>query len=391
MIVESAGASDPETLRSSELFKTCREMGIIPSSESDLRERQSTRSTSNSSPSANKSDTEPVESAVFESGDSLVVDFQIGGLWCAACAWVVEEGVRQVPGVLNASCNFSTDRLRCRYDPLKISVDQITQTVGKLGYTTIDAGDDGESTVKQREFIRFSVSAFLTMNVMMLSFALYSGFFTSLSTEGVWKLSWPIFAMASVVVFYGGSVLLKKAWAGVRSRSPGMETLIAIGALSAYFFSIYHLAAGSIHLYFDTASMLITLVLLGKMIERRAKDAVQKDLNSLFSLRPTKARICNDANPDGRWVSAEQVSIGDVFRRQTAETAPADGVVIDGSGTADESSLTGEARPVAKTAGDRIQSGSVLTDGDLRIRADRVGQDATFRDHDANPGSKNAL
>jgi cation transport ATPase len=207
---------------------------------------------------------------------------------------VIDESLKKTPGIVDSTCNFSTDRLQVNYDPVKLSPDQIIETIGKLGYRAAKPGESEKTTERRREFIRFAVSAFLTMNIMMLSFALYTGFFTNLSPENAAKISWPMFVMATAVLIYGGYDFYKKAWAGLRHAAFSMETLIIIGALSAYFYSTYNLFATSIHLYYDTAAMLITLVLLGKTLERRAKGTVLADLENFFALMPTKVRICTD-------------------------------------------------------------------------------------------------
>jgi heavy metal translocating P-type ATPase len=157
-----------------------------------------------------------------------------------------------------------------------------------------------------------------------------------------------------------------------------METLIIIGALSAYFYSTYNLFAASIHLYYDTAAMLITLVLLGKTLERRAKGKVLADLENFFALIPTKVRICTDHFPDGRYVALGQLAAGDIFRITETELAPADGRILSGSGSVEESSLTGEPLPIAKKAGDFIRSGARVQQGSFKIKAEKVGSDATL-------------
>ena len=157
-----------------------------------------------------------------------------------------------------------------------------------------------------------------------------------------------------------------------------METLITVGALSAFGFSTLNLLSGSIHLYYDTACMLITLVLLGKILERRAKDQVLEGLEGLLSLMPSKVRIVDEAFPEGRFVAAEQLAAGDLFRVAENEIVAADGVVVSGGGASDESSITGEPRPVMKKPGDPIRSGSRLHHGSLTVCADKVGAESTL-------------
>jgi len=148
--------------------------------------------------------------------------------------------------------------------------------------------------------------------------------------------------------------------------------------MSAYVYSTVNLFAGSIHIYYDTAAMLITLVLLGKTLERRAKGRVLEGLENFFSLKPSKVRICTAEYPAGRYVSADHLAEADIFRVDENEIIPADGRVIDGSGTVDESSLTGEALPIRIKPGDTLRSGTSVTRGTFKVSAQRVGAGSTL-------------
>ena len=378
MLSAAIGRNDPSQFRDSDLFKQCQELGIIPASETDLQ-------------SGDRSPELPTIAAADDIGDNgarffettaesniLTLRLRIDGMWCPACAWLIDASLKRLPGVLRAGCNFSTDRLRCAYDPVITSPDRIIARIERLGYRATAPGEGGRARDQRRETIRFAVSTFLAMNVMMISFALYSGFFSSLTPDAVTKLSWPIFIMATVVMVYGGKFIFVKALAGFSNAAFSMETLIAIGASSAYLFSIFNLARGNIHLYFDTASMLVTLVLLGKLLERNAKEKVLQDLDAFFALRPTKVKICSREYPEGRYVSAEYLREDDLFLLDDGEIAPADGLVIDGDGLVDESSLTGEARPVSMRSGSLIRSGTKVNRGSFKVKALAVGEESTL-------------
>ena len=347
-------------------------MGIIPRSESDFADTALSDNTtfiSKSTISQDRHDVSP------DSG-RLSLYLNVSGMWCPACAWVIEETLKKDAGVLNAACLFSTDRIRCEYDPVRTSPEKITATIHRLGYgAELDEGDRS-SVWKKKAFFRFAISAFLTLNIMMLSFALYSGFFTELSESDIRMISWPIFIMAGIVFFYGGIKIHQRAISSFTSMTFGMETLVSVGASAAFFYSAYNFMMGSLHLYFDTAAMLITLVLLGKTLEAKAKDEVVKDLDTFFSLCPRKVRICINSDSCGRYVSIGQLHRGDMFRVEVDEIVAADGVVREGTATLDESSLTGEARPVEKNPGDMIRSGSFVIKGNLRIEAREVGEES---------------
>ena len=365
MLLAAADARDPAEFRNTDLFRRCQELGVIPRSEADLARRH-------------EGPAPPPPAPAAGDGATLQLTLQIDGMWCPACAWVIEDSLRRQRGVLEAACNFATDRLQCRFDPVRSAPAEIIRSIEKLGYRAAAPDEIGAAAERRREFIRFGVSAFLTMNVMMLSFALYTGFFSALEAEAVHKISWPIFIMASAVLVYGGGPIYRKALAAARTAHFGMETLVAVGALAAYGFSTYNLLQGSIHLYFDTAAMLTTLVLLGKALERRAKDAVQEELGNFFALQPAKVHLLTPAAPGGRYVAAEMLQPGDSFRVTAGEVVAADATILSGSAEVDESSLTGEPRPLAKRPGERLRSGVRVVRGTLTLRAERVGPDSTL-------------
>jgi heavy metal translocating P-type ATPase len=364
--MESTDSPNPEAFRETDLFRQCRGMGIIPGSDEELTGDDYSR-------------LEAARPASAVEGENLLtLKLQVSNMWCSACAWIIDESLQRTPGVIDSTCNFSTDRLQVVYDPVEVTSHQIIKTIGRLGYHAAAPGESKQTTERRREFVRFAVSAFLTMNVMMLSFALYTGFFTDLSPENAAKISWPMFIMATAVLIYGGYDFYKKAWAGLRNAAFSMETLIIIGALSAYFLSTFNLFTESIHLYYDTASMLITLVLLGKTLERRAKGKVLEDLENFLALMPAKVRICSNDFPEGRYVAIEQLAAGDIFRVGESDIIPADGRILSGKGSVEESSLTGEPLPITKKPGDFIRSGARVQQGLLKIKAEKVGSDSTL-------------
>jgi len=377
ILLEATDSSDPAKFRESELFRQCQEKGILPKSEADLAAGTfENRYLTPAPQTADKTNTAAGASNVAT--DALPLNLKVSNMWCPACAWLIDQALKKSDGIIESRCNFSTDRLQIEYNPIRTSPDQIIQTIRKLGYKAAVPEESQDAIEKRKEFIRFIISAILTMNVMMMSYALYSGFFSELTPDTIYKLSWPAFIMATIVLFYGGFEFFKKAWAGLSNAAFSMETLIIMGSLSAYIYSIFNLLAGSIHVYFDTASILITLVLLGKTLERRAKGRVLEDLELFFTLKPTKVRICSQHYPQGRYVSAEQLAQDDTFQVDETEIVPADGRILSGTGSVDESSLTGEPLPVTKKPGDAMRSGSRILKGSFKIKAEKVGNASTL-------------
>ncbi|MBW2430651.1 MAG: heavy metal translocating P-type ATPase [Deltaproteobacteria bacterium] len=377
ILLEATDSGDPAKFRETDLFKQCVENGILPRSEADLV-ATSVDGKSDESPSRLVEKSESAGQSSIPTDGVLGLNLKVSNMWCPACAWVIDESLKKTPGIIDSACNFSTDRLQVNYNPIKTSPDRIIDAIKKLGYRAAEPDELRDTLERRKEFIRFAISAFLTMNIMMLSYALYSGFFTEFSRDTINKLSWPAFIMATLVVAYGGFELFNKAWSGLTNAAFSMETLIIIGSMSAYVYSTVNLFAGSIHVYFDTAAMLITLVLLGKTLERRAKGKVLEGLDNFFSLKPSKVRICTVEYPAGRYVSADHLTEKDIFRIDENEIIPADGRILDGTGTVDESSLTGEPLPITKKMGDILRSGTRVTKGSFKASAQKVGADSTL-------------
>jgi heavy metal translocating P-type ATPase len=364
ILIQTAG-TDPAAFRQSDLFRQCQASGIIPSSVEDAKR---------SGPDAEAA---PAEASLpSTAGLSLVL--KVENMWCPACAWLIETALSRAPGVHAAACSFVTDQLHVRFDPVATDPNRIMSVLQGFGYSATPPGATRDQRLRRGEWARFGITAFLTMNVMMLSVALYFGFFTDLSPESVASISWPMAVMSAGVMGYGGVPFFRRAWLGLRQTAFSMDSLVTVGALSTFGLSIFNLLSGSIHLYFDTACMLVTLVLLGKLLERCAKDQVLEGLEGLLTLMPSKVRIVDEAFPDGRFVAADRLASGDLFRVLENEIVVADGIVVSGSGSSDESSISGEPRPVVKKPGDPIRSGSRLHQGSITICADRVGAESTL-------------
>jgi copper chaperone CopZ len=201
MLMAAADSPDPEAFKETELFRKCREMGIIPESEADLKRRLSKNTATPYFSTFQRDEDAENDPETIDKPDSLSIHLKVGGMWCPACAWVIETALKNQNGVIRSSCNFSTDWIRCEYNPVQTSPDEIIRTIDRLGYRAALPEEDAEAAETKKDFIRFVVSAFLTVNVMMLSFALYSGFFTRLTEDSIYKISIPIFVSAGVVLF----------------------------------------------------------------------------------------------------------------------------------------------------------------------------------------------
>jgi heavy metal translocating P-type ATPase len=316
----------------------------------------------------------PTESTMDSSISALDLILRVDGMSCTSCASVIDSMLQKTKGITEAKTHFLTDMVQVKYLPHLITPQEILDKISCLGYRPATFQEQAEHDAEKRNLLlRLGISALLSANVMMIAYALYGGFFQELSTGSIWYLSLPLLILTTPVIFYGGYPILKRAFAGLRQGKSTMDMLIATGALSAYGYSVIQMTRGSIHLYFDTAAMLVTLVLLGKYIEARARHKVSSGILELYSYASKKVRLSN-----GSWAGIETVRPGDEFQVLAGERCPLDGRILSGPGTIDESILTGEARPLKKRIGDEVLSGSMLLDGDLRLTALRAVQDSAL-------------
>ena len=331
------------------------------------------------------------------SAAALPLTLKIEGMWCPACSWLIEEVLRKTGGIPEAKVQFFSDLAHVRYYPHLVTPQEILAKISGLGYRASLFQEEQEQGKEKRALLlRLGISSILTLNIMMVAFALYYGFFEDLTAAGIRFLSWPLWAMATPVVFYGGWPILRKGLGALRYRAATMETLISVGALSAYGYSFFQMLRGSLHLYFDTAAMIVTLVLIGKYIELQARQKVSRGIVELYELSNRKVRLSRSSFPPAflspskaedaggaergrmaegeRWIPAKEVKVGDEFLVREGERIPLDARIVSGKGNVDESFLTGESRPVRKRPGDEVLAGALLLDGSLTLQTPARGK-----------------
>ncbi|MGH3029339.1 MAG: heavy metal translocating P-type ATPase [Gaiellaceae bacterium] len=298
-------------------------------------------------------------------------ELTVAGMHCASCALRVERVLSRQPGVVEASVNFATHRATLAYDPDSVRLDDLEAAVEKLGYRLEApdaegfAPDDEDAAEAHRWLRRVLFSWPLGLAVMVLAF----GF-----GEESWA-RWAAFALTIPVQFVAGWPILESGFARARRLSANMDTLIAIGTLTAFFYSVYELIAGG-DLYFETAALLIAFILLGRYFEARARSRASSAIRKLLELGAKEARLLVDG--EERMVAVEDVRVGDLLRVRPGEKVPVDGVVVAGSAAVDESMLSGESVPVEKGEGDQVAGATVNTNGSLTVRATAVGKDTAL-------------
>ena len=373
-------SSTPEgaagNFRETALYRSCLESGIIPRTAADLEKQ-------NAAP-----ESIPGEGAAT----ALTLTLKIEGMWCPACSWLIEEVLCKTHGIPEAKVQFFSDLAHVRYYPHLLTPKEILAKISGLGYRASLFQEEQEQAKENRALLlRLGISSILTANIMMVAFALYYGFFEDLTAAGIRFLSWPLWAMATPVVFYGGWPIIEKGFSALRYRTATMETLISVGALSAYGYSFFQMLQGSLHLYFDTASMLVTLVLIGKYIELHARQKLSRGIVELYELSNQKVRLSQSSclpavssfqktedSGGERWIPANEVRVGDEFLVLEGERIPLDARIVSGKGNIDESFLTGESRPVRKRPGDEVLGGALLLNGNLNLKTTRQGKEGSL-------------
>jgi heavy metal translocating P-type ATPase len=361
-ILSSTSGDLPSNFRESELYQTCISAGIIPGGNRD--------------PSLAPVRQTPIEDCSGRS--TLELTFRVEGMWCPSCAWLIGEVLKRIPGVIQPSVSFFSDSLRMRYLPHLVTPAEIASQVEKLGYRVSSPGENRPHAKAQGDLlVRLAISAILTMNTMALSWTLYSGFVRDLTPTVISYLSYPLFLMTVPVIFYGGMPILKRAWVRLRLGSTSMDTLVAVSALAAFSYSFIQMMRSSIHLYFDTAAMLITIVLLGRYVETYTRERVSASFRELDEIGQQKVRLAGGRSE--RWVAADGVRPGDHFAVREKERVPLDGRVTGGKAFVDQSALTGEPILVPRGPQDLVMAGSLLVDGNLEVKATSLARESSLR------------
>jgi len=313
-------------------------------------------------------------------GDAAEADLAISGIRCASCAWLIERYVGTRTGVRSIRLNYATGRARVAWDPSATGIDDVAEAIRALGYTPHPGAGAASEEALRRErndlLLRLGTAAFLSMQVMLFSAGMYAGYFQGIDPRYVALFRWLSFALATPVVLYSGAPFLRGAVRGARHGTFGMDALVFLGAFSAYGYSAVSLFRGG-EVYFDTATMILTLILLGRYIEAGARARAAGAISRLLRLAPSVAR---KVLPGGGAVEVPVASLspGDRVEIVPGERFPVDGTVSEGRSEADESMLTGESAPVSKGPGDEVAAGSMNGTGRLLVTATRTGAATTL-------------
>lgn len=308
-------------------------------------------------------------------------EFKISGMTCAACSSRIERVLSRTEGIDQANVNLVTEKASIEYDQSHVDMDQVFEKVKQLGYEPIalETADEAKARKNQelnRQKMKFIIAMILSLPLLYTMVGHFS-FLSFLPLPHVMTEPWFQFILATPVQSILGWQFYKGAYGALRNKSANMDVLVALGTSAAYFYSIYmwiiHAGEKHIPLYFETSAVLITLILLGKYFEAKAKGHASDAINKLLSLQVKEARV----ERDGEAVSlpVDQVQKGDVLLIKSGEYVPLDGEIIEGETSLDESMLTGESIPVDKTIGDEV-IGATLNHGNfIKVKVTHTGDD----------------
>lgn len=335
---------------------------------------------------------------VVEKTANQSITIPIGGMTCAACAQRIEKGINKLVGVESASVNFATEKATVLYNPQQVRQSVIREAIEKAGYQALeinkaDAGDEDRRR-KQKEikilWTKFIISAvfslpllYIAMVPMLIMYGIRLPYPSALDPMN-YALIYALLELVLVIPVIGvGYKFYTVGFKALWNRSPNMDSLIAIGTSAAVIYSIYNtwqIANGAFKyvdaLYYETAGVIITLILLGKSLEAVSKGKTSEAIKKLMGLAP-KTAIIIDGGVE-REIPIEEVEIGDIIVVKPGAKIPVDGGVIEGHTAIDESMLTGESMPVDKKAGDPVYAASLNTTGMIQFKAEKVGSDTAL-------------
>ena len=356
---------------------------------------------------SSKAKVSDIKSVIEKAGYSIIeenkktLELKIGGMTCAACAKAVERVTKKLDGVENSSVNIATEKANIEYDSSKIKISQIKSAIEKAGYSIIEEKKeslvDEDKLRKEKEMktlftkfiiaVGFSVPLFYIAMGPMISKPFGPWPVPSIIDPIINPLNYALIQMILVIpVMIAGYKFYVNGFKSLINRNPNMDTLVAIGTSAAFLYSAYttfkiatttmEVGNGHHQLYFESAGIIIALILLGKYLESRSKGKTGEAIKKLMGLQPKTALIVKGNHEIE--IPIDEVEVGDIIIVKPGSKIPVDGVVVEGHTSVDESMLTGESIPVEKNVGDNVTGASINKNGVIKFRAEKVGSDTVL-------------
>jgi len=300
------------------------------------------------------------------------------GITCAACVWLNERHIRSLSGVLLVQVNYSTQRARVRWDNSQIQLSQILQAISAIGYMAHPYDPSRQQELleaeRKRQLRRIGLAGVLGMQVMMISVGLYAGDFYGMEAYYRDFFHWINLILTIPVMMYSAQPFFKSAWRDLSHRQAGMDVPVSLGIGLAFFGSVWTTLFGGEHVYFDSVIMFVFFLLTARYFELMARKRSAHAAESLVQMVPAMATRLN-IDGEEEIVAVAELNLNETVLVKPGDSIPADGVVVSGQSSVDESLLTGESLPLSKRIGDTLTAGTVNIESPLIMRIEKIGQD----------------
>ena len=326
---------------------------------------------------------------VTETGTLREIQLSVEGLTCAACAWLIERHLMGLPGLHYVNVNTTTHRARIKWDPDKLSLSDILKGFAKIGYRAYPFQTHSQEALYAREvrsyMFRMALAGLGSMQVMMCAVALYMDLFISVEEEFMIYFKWISLLLSTPIMIYSAQPFYAGAWRSLRQGHLSMDVSVSLALIGAFVASMWATVFNTGEVYYDSITMFVFFLLLGRLLELRARRKASESSSNLARLVPIMAtRIDADGEHE---VAAKTLRVGDRVRVLAGATLPADGIITLGQASLNEAMLTGEQLPLLKQAGDPVFAGTINTDAPLEIRVShpieesRLAQIMRLQDH----------
>lgn len=300
----------------------------------------------------------------------------IEGMHCAACVWLLERVPTVVPGCIEVRADFGLNTATILFDPSVTPLSRIASCIDRLGYACHPLRERSAREARVREnraaIMRIGIAGALMGNTMLVALALYGGMFSGMEQAFSEYFRWISAGMGVLAVCWPGSVFLRGAMSSLRMRTPHMDVPIALALCVGLLHGLMNTIRGTGEVYFDTLATLVFLLLIGRWIQQRQQRRAADSVEMLFSMTPAHASLIEGEKV--RRVPVEALQPGDIVEVRAGESAPVDGVIIQGRTTLNNSFLTGESRPIEAMVGDRACAGTVILASPIRLRVETTGR-----------------
>lgn len=309
--------------------------------------------------------------------DNSEVLLSVEGITCAACAWLIEKQLLNLKSVKRVDVNTSTNRAMIHWDKSATPLSELITSLAEIGYKAYPFQSDLEAQQKQqtaKAYIRrLGVAGLMTMQVMMFAFAMYFGMFSGMDSNFEQYFRWISLILATPVILYSALPFLSNAINGLKAKQLNMDLPVSLAIFGAYGASCYATVMEVGEVYFESICMFTFLLLLGKYLEFRARLKASEFTANLQKLLPLTARTLDEQGNE-HIIAAKKLKLNDIVLIKAGETIPADGILVKGSTSVDESMMTGEHQPVRKYIDHNVYAGTVNHDGIIEIKINKLGQ-----------------